>query len=137
MGRRGARRLLFERAVHINLITSLIHQFQVLITHNLALALLYLLLLVLNLHRSEVILLDHLLVTHHVIPPCVRFMLVFLRNQLISCLTKHPLLLPVVIKHELVLHASVGNCPKHIISFTKAVTFLQSISVDLYLHGDC
>jgi len=38
-------------------------------------------------------------------------MLVFLRNQLISCLTKHPLLLSVVIKHELVLHASVGNCP--------------------------
>lgn len=79
-GRRSVRLLLIERVLHISLFAFLIDQSQVLITHNLALAVLYLILLVLNLHRPVVILIDHLLVAQCVIPPCVRFVLVFLRN---------------------------------------------------------
>ena len=60
---------------------------------------------------------------------------VFLSNQLLSRVSEHALLLPMIFKLVLVLYAFLGSLSKYEISFTEAIPSLHFLL--LLLFRDC
>ena len=108
---------------------------QVLVTQYLALFLADLHLLVLNLLGSPVVILNDLLVSHEVCAPLVSLILILLADQLLRCLTKHTLLLTMIIKLVLVLDTFLGNLTEHGVAFTDAIPLLQILLLLFLYYG--
>lgn len=101
---------------------------------DLALAILDLALVLLDLPRPHIVLVDHRLVSQLLTVHLVLFQLVFLRDQLLSGFTEHALIVSLVLVHVLVLHSDGGRCPEDLVSLTETIASLHSIPVLLLAH---
>ena len=94
-----------------------------------------LLLLVVDLVGAPVVLRDNLFVSELLVLAFIASLLVPLVDQLLSRLTKHALLLPVVLKLHLVLHSFLSNSPKHLVSLPKSIPFFNFSLLLFLMHG--
>ena len=102
---RRASLLQLKLPVHILHAFLLVHQGHVLVSHHLSLVLFDLLLLIRDLVGAPVVLLDKLFVILNFVLALLALIVVPLVYQLLGCLPKHSLLLPVVLELLLVVHA--------------------------------
>lgn len=88
------------------------------------------LLLVFELSCAHSICIDKLCVSHLIVPPLFLLAHLFVVDELLGCLAKLPLLLPVVVEEVLVLEALGLLLAKHVVSFTD---FLIMLELGLFL----
>ena len=103
------------------LVLLLGHELQVFIAQDLLLHIFDLLLLVLDLLSAPVVLLNNLLISHQIGAPFAGLQLILLADQLLCCITKHALLLTMILELVLVLDTFLGNLSQHEVSLTLTV----------------
>ena len=126
---------LIQRPVHVVLIPPLPHQLQVLVSHNLFLAVFHCLLLALHLGSSQFILLNEGLVRQNTHPLLLLLFRILGIDELLGGLAELPLLLPMILQIDLVLQARSLLLAKHVISLTDLLKLFQLRLLCFLLHG--